>query len=200
MGKITAYKVNNLSKVDLRFYKEGDHFITHRSVGMLTNGKMKTLQDKSDLMTELNDLKNRVKALEDVRGRNYWVNYLMFDLDNYETIDNYDYYTVSGLKPNTDYTMSINPDIDLDSIPKLTSGNKALRINNKKENPVLNVINVLPDRVETFERTVTSTKDGVLYIINYKLLQDELGELTPKGIIIKESNVVQDWTPTPADL
>ena len=200
MGKITAYKVNNLSKVDLRFYKEGDHFITHRSVGMLTNGKMKTLQDKSDLMTELNDLKNRVKALEDVRGRNYWVNYLMFDLDNYETIDNYDYYTVSGLKPNTDYTMSINPDIDLDSIPKLTSGNKALRINNKKENPVLNVINVLPDRVETFERTVTSTKDGVLYIINYKLLQDELGELTPKGIILKESNVVQDWTPAPEDL
>ena len=68
MGKITAYKVNNLSKVDLRFYKDGDHFITPRSVGMLTNGKMKTLQ--SDLMTELNDLKNRVKALEEVRGGN----------------------------------------------------------------------------------------------------------------------------------
>ena len=65
MGKITAYKVNNLSKVDLRFYKEGDHFITPRSVGMLTNGKMKTLQDQSDLITELNDLKNRVKALEE---------------------------------------------------------------------------------------------------------------------------------------
>ena len=70
MGKITAYKVNNLSKVDLRFYKEGDHFITARSVGMLTNGKMKTLQDQSDLMTELNDLKNRVKALEEVGGEN----------------------------------------------------------------------------------------------------------------------------------
>ena len=68
MGKITAYKVNNLSKVDLRFYKEGDHFITSRSVGMLTNGKMKILQ--SDLMNELNDLKNRVKALEEVSGRN----------------------------------------------------------------------------------------------------------------------------------
>ena len=72
MGKITAYKVNNLSKVDLRFYKEGDHFITPRSVGMLTNGKMKTLQ--SDLMTELNDLKNRVKALEEVGGRNLLIN------------------------------------------------------------------------------------------------------------------------------
>src|SRR5699024_7450243 len=68
MGKITAYKVNNLSKVDLRFYKDGDHFIAPRSVGMLTNGKMKILQ--SDLMTELNDLKNRVKALEEVGGRN----------------------------------------------------------------------------------------------------------------------------------
>src|SRR5699024_2757876 len=68
MGKITAYKVNNLSKVDLRFYKDGDHFIAPRSVGMLTNGKMKILQ--SDLMTELNDLKNRVKALEEVAYRN----------------------------------------------------------------------------------------------------------------------------------
>ena len=66
MGKITAYKVNNLSKVDLRFYKEGDYFITSKSVGILANGKMKTLQDQSDLMTELNDLKNRVKALEGV--------------------------------------------------------------------------------------------------------------------------------------
>ena len=70
MGKITAYKVNNLSKVDLRFYKEGDHFITSRSVGMLTNGKMKTLQDPSDFMTKLNNLKNRVKALEEVGGSN----------------------------------------------------------------------------------------------------------------------------------
>src|SRR5699024_6200460 len=72
MGKITAYKVNNLSKVDLRFYKDGDHFIAPRSVGMLCNGKMKILQ--SDLMTELNDLKNRVKALEEVRGRNLILN------------------------------------------------------------------------------------------------------------------------------
>src|SRR5699024_5519547 len=57
-------------KVDLRFYKDGDHFITPRSVGMLSNGKMKTLQDQSDLMTELNNLKKRVKALEEVGGRN----------------------------------------------------------------------------------------------------------------------------------
>src|SRR5699024_7058397 len=71
MGKITAYKVNNLSKVDLRFYKDGDHFITPRSVGMLTNGKMKILQ--SDLMTELNDLKKRVKALEEAGGGNLLV-------------------------------------------------------------------------------------------------------------------------------
>src|SRR5699024_8066843 len=53
---------------DLRFYKDGDHFITPRSVGMSTNGKMKILQ--SDLMTELNDLKNRVKALEEVGDSN----------------------------------------------------------------------------------------------------------------------------------
>src|SRR5699024_3035667 len=84
MGKITAYKVNNLSKVDLRFYKDGDHFIAPRSVGMLTNGKMKTLQ--SDLMTELNDLKNRVKALEEIWGRN-----LLLETDLwFEEIDTYE--------------------------------------------------------------------------------------------------------------
>jgi len=66
MKKITAYKVNNLSKVDPRFYVEGDHFLTDRSVGILTNGKIKTIQDQTDLITELNDLKNRVKALEEV--------------------------------------------------------------------------------------------------------------------------------------
>ena len=66
MKKITAYKVNNLSKVDPRFYVEGDHFWTDRSVGILSNGKIKTLQDQTDLITELNDLKNRVKALEEV--------------------------------------------------------------------------------------------------------------------------------------
>ena len=66
MKKITAYKVNNLSKVDPRFYVEGDHFLTDRSVGILNNGKIKTLQDHSDLMTELNNLKKRVKALEEV--------------------------------------------------------------------------------------------------------------------------------------
>ena len=44
MGKrIRAYKVTNLSKVDTTLYIEGDHFITDRSVGVLVNGRIKTI-------------------------------------------------------------------------------------------------------------------------------------------------------------
>lgn len=72
MGKkITAYKVNNLSKVDPRFYVEGDHFITDRSVGILTNGKIKNIlgneqleNDVNTLKEDLIDLTNRVEQLE----------------------------------------------------------------------------------------------------------------------------------------
>ena len=71
MKKITAYKVNNLSKVDTRFYVEGDHFLTDRSVGILTNGKIKTIQgndqlenDVDTLKTDLINLTNRVEQLE----------------------------------------------------------------------------------------------------------------------------------------
>ena len=49
-NKITAYKVTNLSKVNTTLYKEGDHFITNRSVGILVNGKIKTIgNDAPDL-------------------------------------------------------------------------------------------------------------------------------------------------------
>ena len=99
MGKITAYKVNNLSKVDLRFYKEGDHFITPRSVGMLANGKMKTLQ--SDLMTELNDLKNRVKALEEAGGGNLFTE---------SSVQN-GYFDLSLLAIGHTYTLSSNKEL-----------------------------------------------------------------------------------------
>lgn len=72
MGKkITAYKVKNLGKVDPRFYVEGDHFITERSVGILTNGKIKTIQgndqlenDVDTLKTDIINLTNRVEQLE----------------------------------------------------------------------------------------------------------------------------------------
>lgn len=51
MGKrISAYKVTNLSKVKTELYLEGDHFITNRSVGILVNGKIKTIgNDAPDL-------------------------------------------------------------------------------------------------------------------------------------------------------
>ena len=44
MGKkITAYKVTNLNKVDTTLYIEGDHFITDKGIGVLVNGKIKTI-------------------------------------------------------------------------------------------------------------------------------------------------------------
>src|SRR5690625_1470426 len=58
MKKITAYKVNNLSKVDPRFYVEGDHFITDRSVGILTNGKIKTIQDNEIMEAHITNKEN----------------------------------------------------------------------------------------------------------------------------------------------
>ena len=75
MKKITAYKVNNLSKVDTRFYVEGDHFLTDRSVGILNNGKIKTIQgndqlenDVDILKTDLINLTTRVEQLEGDTG------------------------------------------------------------------------------------------------------------------------------------
>ena len=75
MKKITAYKVNNLSKVDTRFYVEGDHFLTDRSVGILNNGKIKTIQgndqlenDVDTLKTDLINLTTRVEQLEGDTG------------------------------------------------------------------------------------------------------------------------------------
>lgn len=48
--RIRAYKVKNLSKVNTTLYREGDHFITNRSVGILVNGKIKTIgNDPPDL-------------------------------------------------------------------------------------------------------------------------------------------------------
>src|SRR5699024_48542 len=58
MKKITAYKVNNLSKVDPRFYVEGDHFITDRSVGILINGKIKTLQGNENMEVHITNKEN----------------------------------------------------------------------------------------------------------------------------------------------
>src|SRR5699024_2329095 len=71
MKKITAYKVNNLNKVDPRFYVEGDHFLTDRSVGILNNGKIKNIlgneqleKDVNTLKTDLINLTTRVEELE----------------------------------------------------------------------------------------------------------------------------------------
>ena len=75
MKKITAYKVNNLSKVDPRFYVEGDHFLTDRSVGILNNGKIKNIlgndqleNDVNTLKTDLINLTTRVEQLEGDTG------------------------------------------------------------------------------------------------------------------------------------
>ena len=58
MKKITAYKVNNLSKVDTRFYVEGDHFLTDRSVGILTNGKIKTILGNENIEAHITNKDN----------------------------------------------------------------------------------------------------------------------------------------------
>ena len=47
--KITAYRVTNLSKVNTTLYKNGDIFYTDRSIGVLHNGKVKTIGQTPDL-------------------------------------------------------------------------------------------------------------------------------------------------------
>lgn len=48
--KVMAYTVKSLQTVDTTNYNQGDIFITARSVGILTNGKIKTFQfDAPDL-------------------------------------------------------------------------------------------------------------------------------------------------------
>ena len=64
MKKITAYKVNNLSKVDPRFYVEGDHFLTDRSVGILNNGKIKNILGNEQIEKDVNTLKTYVSTLQ----------------------------------------------------------------------------------------------------------------------------------------
>ena len=64
MKKITAYKVNNLSKVDPRFYVEGDHFLTDRSVGILNNGKIKNILGNEQIEKDVNTLKTDVSTLQ----------------------------------------------------------------------------------------------------------------------------------------
>src|SRR5699024_1153589 len=86
MKKITAYKVNNLSKVDPRFYVEGDHFLTDRSVGILTNGKIKNILGNEQLENDVNTLKTDVDTLQtDVDPLKADVNTLKTDLINLTT-------------------------------------------------------------------------------------------------------------------
>ena len=44
--RIRAYKVTNLSKVNTTLYREGDHFISKNSIGVLVNGEIKTIANK----------------------------------------------------------------------------------------------------------------------------------------------------------
>ena len=77
MKKITAYKVNNLSKVDPRFYVEGDHFITDRSVGILINGKIKTLQGNENMEAHITNKENPHEVTKKQLG--------LENVDNFQT-------------------------------------------------------------------------------------------------------------------
>ena len=71
-----TYKVTSLSKVNTTLYKNGDLFYTGRAIGVLHNGKIKTIgndkQDLSDYVTkdELPDLTGYAKKdeLPDLTG------------------------------------------------------------------------------------------------------------------------------------
>lgn len=61
---IKVYPVKNLSKVDKKLYKEGDHFITDRSIGVLANGTVKTI---GNVAPDLSDYAKK-EDIPDVSG------------------------------------------------------------------------------------------------------------------------------------
>ena len=92
MKKITAYKVNNLSKVDPRFYVEGDHFITDRSVGILINGKIKTIQGNENMEAHITNKENPHEVTKAQVGLENVENYSMASqniAENGSTSSNY---------------------------------------------------------------------------------------------------------------
>ena len=62
---MATYKVNNLSNVDLRFYNDGDFFVTDRTIALLIDGELKKIQQDNRIRKELNELTKRVKSLEE---------------------------------------------------------------------------------------------------------------------------------------
>src|SRR5699024_5414350 len=69
---------------------------------------MKTLQAQSDLMTELNDLKNRVKALEEFSGRNLLLDSNKLEMNQSDGSDE-DGSTNKGLTVNEGDHFSVTP-------------------------------------------------------------------------------------------
>lgn len=55
MNRMNVYEVKALNQVNPMNYKNGDLFITNRSIGVLVNGQIKTLE------TNTPDLRNYVK-------------------------------------------------------------------------------------------------------------------------------------------
>ena len=56
------FKVSSLSKVDTTKYREGDFFITDKSVSILVNGKIETLVKQSDIRKIVRDEIKKVQA------------------------------------------------------------------------------------------------------------------------------------------
>lgn len=62
--KVRAFQVNNLSKVKTSLYRDGDIFFTKRSIGILSNNKIKTIgnQDLSEYVKG-NEVDSMINAI-----------------------------------------------------------------------------------------------------------------------------------------
>lgn len=49
--RVNAYEVQSLNTVDVTNYQQGDIFITNRSIGILAQGKIKTLETSKPNLT-----------------------------------------------------------------------------------------------------------------------------------------------------
>ncbi|MDD2627868.1 MAG: hypothetical protein PHD20_03170, partial [Clostridia bacterium] len=139
---------------------------------------------------------NEIKSVSNfdliTSSKNLFNDDLMLNTNNYEYISPYHYYEISGLKPNTNYTLGLKNEFDLNSITKPSVGNRAIRINNTKINPGMNVVNVTSAGAVSTPRTIKSNTDGTLYLVVY---QPQILDSLVNGLQLEEGDSQTTYEP-----
>ncbi|TFI13255.1 hypothetical protein E4P35_11425 [Thiopseudomonas sp. 4R-3cl] len=142
-----------------------------------------------------------IEVFEEGYTRNLFIDNIMLDIDNYEYISPYHYYEVQSLSPETEYTISVRGDINLDLLPRPAIGNWVLSVNNEKTNPfpANAIIDIRDNRIDVGTVTINSSSDGKLYLVAYQpaMFFPEISKMIQ---LEKGENPNSTWTPAWEDL